>query len=473
MVNNKQLNYIHEKTLDILENTGVIFNHKETLDMFKRHGIKVNGNKAYFKPKLVETCLKSVPSSFKLNGRNPNNSVIVGDGNPTVCVAPSGSLYIQEKDGPRRAAGAKDFVNFVKLVNDSPYLMVNGGALVIPKDVESEAINAFMMAASLFYSDKPLRGFSSGMENAKESIEMAKIVFGEKISKGILIGMASVNSPLHYDKENIEGIREYVINDQPIGITACSLAGSSTPVTLAGTLAVNNAEVLAGIVMTQLLKPGAPVIYGNTSSIVDMKSMLLALGSAESSLIINGAKQLAAYYGIPCRSGGALTDAKYPDVQAGYESMMHIFTTLTSNVDYATQTAGVLDSFMTLSYEKFIIDEEIGMMVKRLIKGFDVSEETIPMDLINERGPGGFYLDSEHTFKNFKSEFATPVVSNRGNYKNWKMGENDALTKAQNVWRDRLESYVKPEMDKACQNCLKQYLDEKYGDYIMKMLGEL
>lgn len=292
-------------------------------------------------------------------------------------------------------------------------------------------------------------GLTTGTKASRECIEMAKIVMNG-LHENIILGMANFNSPLYYDENMADGIIEYSKQKQPIGIACCGMAGFTAPVTMAGMLAVNNAEVLSGIILSQLVNPGNPVIYGNTSTVASMKTMGLILGAPETSVIISASAQLAKYYKMPFRSGGGLTGAASNNIQAGYESMMSLFATYLSETDYVLQATGILDNFTSISYEKFIIDEEIGQMINRYMRGVEVNTDTLAYETIEEIGPCGNYLVSDHTIDNFKNELWEPLLLNQKD-------NAGIIHVAQNICKKRLDQYIKPDLEEKIESKLAVY----------------
>jgi trimethylamine--corrinoid protein Co-methyltransferase len=239
------------------------------------------------------------------------------------------------------------------------------------------------------------------------------------------------------------------------------MAGSTGPVTLAGVLAMQSAELLAGIVLTQMISPGTPVIFGSTSTNIDMKSGALCIGSPELSQMVAAHAQLARYYGIPSRSGGALTDASSPDAQAGFESMMALLTTANSGVDFVLHSAGILSAYLAFSYEKFVLDDEMCGMVRRLRRGFVVSPETLAYDVIAKVGSGGNYLMEDHTVERCRSEFWKPGVCDRGGLEAWMGGgRRDAVARARTRWQKLVRDHKDPELDPIICHQLQAYLHE-------------
>jgi trimethylamine--corrinoid protein Co-methyltransferase len=293
-------------------------------------------------------------------------------------------------------------------------------------------------------------------------MEMASILFGEDLhDKPVTISLINSLTPLGYSDEMIEALIECVRWRQPVVIAALAMAGSTSPVTLAGTLAVQNAELLAGVTLTQMISPGTPVVYGSTSTNIDMRSGALALGGPELSQMIAAHVQLARYYGLPSRSGGSLTDASYPDAQAGWESMLSLLTTVSLGVDFVLHAAGILSSYLAFSYEKFVLDDEMCGMVRRFGRWFEVSPETIAYDVIAKVGSGGNYLMETHTLKRCRTEFWQPSLSDRGGLEAWMAGgRQDAVARARVRWQRLVAEHEDPPLDETVAHQLHAFVEE-------------
>ncbi|ATW27817.1 trimethylamine methyltransferase family protein [Candidatus Formimonas warabiya] len=438
-INRDELERIHEASLHILERTGVIFENSSVLEVFKKAGAKVEGTRVFLSPNIVGEALRNCPQKITVAGKDRQKEICLGGGNK-YCVNFNGAVYVDDLKKGRRKSTSEDYVNFVKLSQDSDMFQVVGGPIVEPHDIPQETHAAFMALCHLTLSDKPLLGLSVNGSFAKESLTMTKQVFqGE--NNYYVIGMPCIRAPLYFDNDVVDVILAYLEEKQPIILGTCGVTGLTAPVTLAGTLAVNNAEVLAAIALTQLLSPCSPVIYGNIAMAGDMKTMRTAVGAAETSLLTNVASQMAKYYHLPCRAGGTLSDAMAVDVQAGYESMLGLFTAFSYDSDLIVHSAGLLECLMTASYEKFIIDEEIYYLVKRFSRGIDLNSDSFALDVIDQQGPGGHFLSCEHTFSKFKEELSIPLVSNRLSYETWHLDETTVLDRAHEIWQKRLNEY--------------------------------
>jgi trimethylamine--corrinoid protein Co-methyltransferase len=240
------------------------------------------------------------------------------------------------------------------------------------------------------------------------------------------------------------------------------MAGSTGPVSLAGALSLQNAEVLAGICLAQSIRSGAPVVYGSTSALAYMQSASLSIGNPECAIFTSASAQLARYYGIPSRGGGGLTDAKELDAQAGYESMMTLFAASLSGINFVLHAAGILQNFMAMSYEKFVMDEEIGAMILHYLKGMDMgAEEKFAYDAIKKVGPGGEFLTSEHTRTYFKSESFFPRISDRRPFDLWANPYVSIEERARAKWQSTLANYTPPELDAAKKEELEAFVAKR------------
>jgi trimethylamine--corrinoid protein Co-methyltransferase len=273
------------------------------------------------------------------------------------------------------------------------------------------------MRQTIEMSDKPLVGLSQDARIAADSIEMARWAAGDD-NPHFVIGVVDALSPMAWDEKMLSALMVYAQKAQPCIVTACSMAGMSSHIRLAETLVQNHAEILAGIVLAQLLHPGTPVVYGNTSVIADMRTMIPAPGSPEFALMTVAAVQLARLLGLPCRAGGGLTDAKEVDAQAGIEAAVNLMVTEMIRPDLLLQGVGLLESFATISYDKWIMDEEIIDRICRITRGIGAPGGDA-VDAIGQTGPGGNYLMHPSTLTGFRTEHFIPHVSDRSSYNRW------------------------------------------------------
>lgn len=456
----RDIEKIHATSMEILEKTGVEILHKEAIRIFEENGARVEKNRVYLSSDIIERMLDKVPTSFTLHARNSVNDVVIGD--DTSVLAPGyGAPFVTDLDKGRRKSTFADYVNLTKLASVSEHLDVLGGVLVEPNDISDELRHARMFYAGAKYSDKCLMGSSMGAKKAHDCLEMARILFGEEEiidDKAVVISLINTNSPLKYDYRMLGAMIEYAKHNQPLAITSGAMAGTTAPMSLAGTLVLENVEILTGIVLTQMLSPGAPVLYGPGASITDMKTAGMAIGSPEYAKLIGAGAQLARFYNLPCRASGALTDSNLTDTQAGYESMMTLMSGVNHGLNFIIQAAGILDGFMTMSYEKFIVDDEILGMITNYQKGIEVNETTIAKEVITEVGPGGHYLSTDHTLKHMR-DFRNPMLSKRDSYKD----KDDLIStskRANKKWKNILTDYEEPYLDSIIEKRLVNYIED-------------
>jgi trimethylamine--corrinoid protein Co-methyltransferase len=292
-----------------------------------------------------------------------------------------------------------------------------------------------MIYTAMKNSAKPFMGSAMGAQAARDSIQMASILFGshdQLADKPRMISIMGSLTPLKYDERMLGAMMEYARAGQPQLVGALVIAGATGPVTLAGTLALQNAEILAGIVLTQLVREGTPVVFSGSSSNAEMRSGALSIGSPEMAINASATAQMARYYKLPVRGGGAVSDAKVPDAQAAYESMMSLLMAQVSGVNFVLHSAGILESYSCMSYEKFVIDDEMCGMVKRIKKDYAVTADTLALDVIEKVGPGGHFLDKDHTFDHFREEFFRPLLSNRAKFDGWQAGGSTPVSDTAN-----------------------------------------
>jgi trimethylamine--corrinoid protein Co-methyltransferase len=293
---------------------------------------------------------------------------------------------------------------------------------------------------------------------------MSSILFGGRANiekTPALLALVNVNSPLRYDDRMLGALMTYAEANQPVIATPFLMAGAMSPMGLAGTIAQQTAEALAGIALIQLIRPGAPCIYGSFLTNIDMQSGSPAFGTPESAMGILASAQMARHYRIPFRGGGALTSSKSPDAQAAYESMMCLWPTVMGGVHFVLHAAGWLESALLASYEKFIIDvEALRMFEWILTKGIPFDDEGFAMDGIREVGPGGHHLGSEHTMRNYRTGFYRPWISSTENYDRWqRMGSRTADKVANEKWKQLLTDYKDPGIDSAVDEQLKAFIE--------------
>lgn len=463
-----QVQAVHDHTIKILEEIGVEFGYEPALEVFRKCGLRVEGQRVYFTREFIEEQVKKAPAQFTLHARNPEHNLTCG-GDNIIYMPGYGAPFVHEADGNRRNATMEDYDNFVKLAGASQNLHMTGGNVVEPTDVDDRIRHLKMINSHITNSDKCFMGSASGREKAQDSIELAALLFGGKDvirEKPALICLINSVTPLKYDDRMLGALMAYAEAKQPVVIAALVMSGSTGPATLAGALALQNAEVLAGITLAQSITPGTPVVYGSTSAITDMGTGSLSIGNPENALFTSASAQLARFYGVPCRGGGGLTDAKIADAQAGFESMMVLMAASTTGINFVLHTAGILQYYMSMSYEKFMVDDEIAGMILRYLKGFDFTEDKFAVDVICEVGPGGHFLTQKHTRKNHKVEMRRPVLSDRQSYDGWAKDKLDTNDRAGRRWQDVLAAYQPPAVEPAVEQAIGEFIEKRSAELL-------
>ena len=460
-----QVEQIHEAALTILSETGIQFNNEAAVTYFRQAGARIEENRVYLRRDLIEHCLDTAPTQYTLKARNPKNSVTIG-GNQCAVMPGGGPAYVRDLAGVRRPGTLADVENFARLSAMSPEVHVIARKAVEAQDVPVALRHLECWRAGLILADKPIQsGFVGGQAEAEDALQMLALAFGEEAAiDGTPVAHCSVNanSPLLYDAPMLESLLAFARYGQPILISPFVMAGVTGPTTLAGTLAQHNAEVLAGIALTQLIRPGTPVLYGTASSNVDMRNANPAIGSPESALSIAVCTQLARYYNLPCRGGGALTDSPLPDAQSNYERMFTLLMSILSGVNFLMQGVGILESYLTISYEQFVIDLELLAMIRHLMEPFEISAETLALDTIKAVGPGGHYLEAPHTIRHYRQAHFLPQISLRQPYEQWEAeGAKDAVQRANERCREMLAGYIQPPLDIAKADALHNFVEKR------------
>ncbi len=457
---------IHDTSMKLLAEVGVQFPYEPALAAFQKHGVKTDGQRVYLSEDQVMNALASAPEQFTIHARNPERSVTVGrsgyEGTPVF--APGyGAPFLVDAAVGKRPPTMDDYHNLVKLAHALPNQDMSGHLIVEPEVADADTVHVRMLHAHMVHSDKAFIGSAAGKIGALHTMEMARILFGEDLKdKAVCISLINSLTPLGYSTEMLEALVEYAGVGQPVVVAALAMAGSTSPITLAGTLATQTAELLAGITLAQLINPGTPVIFGSTSTNIDMKSGALAIGSPELSQMIAAHGQLARFYKLPSRSGGALTDASYPDAQAAFESMLSLTTTVHSGVDFVLHAGGILSSYLAFSYEKLVLDDEMCGMIRRFKQGIVVDDDTLAYDVIAKVGPGGNYLMEMHTVKRCRKEFWKPDLCDRGGLEAWmQAGKPTAVDRARARWQQLVAEHEDPPLDGITARQLQEYVEAK------------
>ena len=448
----------------ILDKIGVEFRGDQTaLDLFAQAGARVYGERVRFEPGHVRALCATAPAEFQLHARDPAKTVTLG-GNNVVLMPGYGSPFVSDLAKGRRYASLEDFRNFVKLAYSAPALHHSGGTVVEPTDIPVNKRHLDMMLAHLTLSTKPFMGSVTATDRARDSIEMARIVFGEILDRqAVMQANINVNSPLIYDDTMSSALRIYAEAGQCICVSPAIFAGAMGPLSPAAVAAQTLAEAMVGIALAQLVRPGCPVVFGSFHSTMNLRTGALTFGSPEANLTTMALTQLGRRLGVPVRSGGGqITSSNAPDGQAMQDSTGAMWSTLLSGAHQVWHAAGWLEGGLVMSYEKFIMDlDHCGAMLK-LLQGFDTDDEAFGRDAYFETGPGENFLSTSHTLRHYRTANFEPQIPDAGPFETWV--ENGALTADQRAtakWRQMLNDYQQPEMEPETQAALEAFVSAR------------
>lgn len=464
VLNEVQMNLLHESTVEILETVGVEFELDQALQIFAQNGAKIEGSRVFISRTMLEQAIEAAPSSFTFHGRNENQSILVGIGQSRPHIEPShGPVFAHDIEHGRRKGCIEDLVNFYKLAQASSICDISGAIPVEPSDLSTSERWDRIHAEMIRHTDKPLRFVVGERNQVIRSFEMLETVVGTTgWLKDHTAAMVAINalSPLAYDKVPLETMITYAEHGQAVTVLSCALAGISAPISLMGTAAMTNAEMLAGLTLLQLVNPGTPYIHSPGSAMPNLQNGQYVTGSPQSNLINIALLEIAIErYKLPTRTMAGMTDAKTCDAQAGYETMQNIMQSLLGGAHIINETLGVLDCIMTNSYEKFVMDEEMISRVFTMMNGVQAEPEDFMLDAIKEIGPKGSYLTHLSTFKNFKSAWR-PTVSIWEDHAKWeKNGSQDVVLRANTRYKEILANSPDTTLNSEQEDALNAFIN--------------
>src|SRR2546423_2571847 len=434
----------------ILTDVGVSFDHPEALALLRAAGQRIDGDVVFLDPEFVLEQVGRAPAAFDLQARNPEQSVHVG-GETMVFASVYGCPFVREGE-VRREATMDDFERLVKLSHAFPQIDSPGGVICEPGDRPLDSRHLDMTFALQTIADKPYFGSVTSGANARDSIRMTEILFGgrEPIeATPALLAIVNVNSPLRYDERMLAALLEYARAGQAPIITPFLLMGAMAPVSIPAAIAQQTAEAFAGIALTQLVRPGCPVVLGSFLSNTDMQSGSPGFGGPESAIGLLCTGQLARHYGLPWRAGGGgLTSSQTVDAQAAYDALNTMLPAFLSGANLVMHAAGWLESGLVSCFEKFIVDIELLRVLREGVTPLRVDEERAAFCAPVEVGQGGHFLGCEHTLERFRTCFYRPLLSSTENFERWKSkGGRDAAVRAGEIWREALAAYEQPPLD--------------------------
>ena len=449
----------------ILQEIGVEFRgDAEALQIWKDAGADINGERVRIPNGLCKKLIQdNAPAEFTQHARNPQRSVRIG-GKNTVLVPAYGSPFVLDLDKGRRYATIEDFRNFVKLAYSTPFLHHSGGTICEPVDLPVNKRHFDMVYTHMRYSDKPFMGSVTAPERAQDTVDMAKVLFGEEFvqKNTVIVSLINANSPLVWDATMTGALKVYARNNQACVVSPFCISGAMSPVTVAATASQLYAEALSGMAFAQLLRPGAPVVFGTFSSSMSMQSGAPTFGTPEPQLVLYIVAALARRLGVPFRSGGGLTSAKIPDAQAAFEAANTLQHAMLAGVNFMLHTSGWLEGGLSMGYEKFIMDIDQAGMIHDFLNGVDLSENGQAMAAIREVGPGQHFLGCDHTRANFETAFFRSSVADNNSFEQWEAdGSLDTAQRANQIWKKMLNDYDMPPIDPAVDEALLAFIGQR------------
>ena len=461
---NEALEIIEANAELILEEIGVDFpDNPPALELWKQAGADVQGVRVRIPKGLANQLCKSAPSSFIQYARNSERNVEIG-GRNLVFAPVYGPPFVRDATGGRRYATIEDFHKFVKLGYMSKWLHHSGGTVCEPTDLPVNKRHLDMVYAHIKFSDKPFMGSVTDPSRAEDSVTMAQIVFGKEfIEQNVAItSLININSPLTFDSVMMGALEVYARANQATIISPFIVGGAMAPVSVVGTLTQVLAEVQAGIAYSQLIRPGAPVIFGAFVTSIDMNSGAPTFGTPEASQILYGAGQLARRMNLPFRSGGSLCSSKLPDAQAAFETSVTLNAALLGGVNFMLHACGWLEGGLVSSFEKFVMDADQLGALHKMAEGISIDENSQALDAIREVQPGGHYLGCEHTQENYKTAFWRSDLLDYRPFETWQeSGAPDTVALANAKVEQSLMNYQQPILDDAIDEELTEFIKHK------------
>jgi trimethylamine--corrinoid protein Co-methyltransferase len=452
ILNEEALQIIEANAETVLEEIGVNFvENPDALRRWREAGADVKGERVHIPRGLARKLVSTAPKTFTQHARNPERNVEIG-GRNLVLAPVYGPPFVRDMEGGRRYATLEDFQNFVKLGYMSKWLHHSGGTVCEPTDVPVNKRHLDMLHAHMTLSDKPFMGSVTAPERARDSVEMAEILFGGLNGRTVMTSLVNINSPMTFEANQAAIVSPFIVG------------GAMSPVTVAGTLTQVLVEVLAGVAYSQLIRKGAPVIAGAFVTSTDMASGAPTFGTPEASLVTYGAGQLVRRMGLPFRSAGAFCGSKLPDAQAAYESANSLNMGLLSGVNFMLHACGWLEGGLVSSYEKFVMDADQLGVLHSIARGIDMSENGLAMDALRYVGSGqaSHYLGTDHTQANFRTAFWKTDLLDYKPFETWdEEGGRDTVALASERVKKLLADYQKPAIEAGVEEALAEYVAKK------------
>ncbi len=464
---------IHQASLTVLSDVGIDVLHPAARAHFIAAGATLGTEstgdpiRVRFDPEMVEHAIATCPAQFQLHSREPNRTVRFGADN-VVFSAVASPPNASDLAGGRRTGNNDDFQNLVRLSQHLNAIQVHGGYPVEPADIHPSVRHLHATYDLLTLSDKPINAYSLGLERNLDTLEMARIARGVDhdtlLREPSIFTIINTSSPLRLDDPMCQGIITYAEHNQISVITPFTLAGAMAPVTVVGAVVQQNAEALAGMTLAQLVRPGAPVMYGGFTSNVDMKSGSPAFGTPEfmKSALLGG--QMARRYGVPYRSSN-VNAANAVDAQAAWESVFSLWGAIMGGANLVFHGAGWMEGGLRASFEKMVIDADLIQMVANFLQPLIVDDASMALEAIADVGPGGHFFGTQHTQDRYRNAFFAPMVSDWRNFESWdEAGAPTADVKAAELCRTLLAEYQPPPIDDTVKDQLEAFVERRVAE---------
>jgi len=462
----EQIVRLDAASMAILEDVGVVFRDPIALEDWKRAGADVRGETVHLDRALVRELIATIPETFTYHARDPKKNLPFGRDH-AIFVPMTGAPYLRDLEDVRRNPTLDDLANFHKLSHMLPSLHSSAHHIVEPYDHPISQRHLRITYSSMKYSDKTFMGMTTSPKNAEDVLEMCAILFGDAFLEEhpVVTGNCNGNSPLVWDETMLGAMRAFARRNQPVLCSPFVLGGANTPASVAPTVAQLNAEALSALAYTQVIRKGAPAIYGHYLSTVSMKSGAPMAGTPEISLMNFMIGQMARFYGVPWRTSTTLGGAKTFDAQAGYESAMTLNAVLMSGANYMWHAAGWNEAGMHCSMAKFIVDAEVCAMGYRMAEGPRWDDFDAALAAVADVGPGGHYLGHPHTLENFQRAFFMPEMFDNNSIEQWQAeGSVEITERALDRARALLKEYEEPKLDPGVDEALRDYIARRERD---------
>ena len=459
-MDSEQIARIDAASMHILENVGVHFRDPIALEDWRRAGAKVVDETVYLDRNLVRELIQTIPETFTYHARNPANNLPFGRDH-AIFIPMTGAPFLRDLDDVRRNPTLEDLANFHKLAHMLPAMHSSAHHIVEPYDHPISQRHLRITYSSMKHSDKTFMGMTTSPKNAEDVMDMCAILFGDEFMEThpVVTGNCNGNSPLVWDETMLGAMRAFCKRNQPVLCSPFVLGGANTPASVAPTVAQLNAEALSALAYTQVIRKGAPAIYGHYLSTVSMKSGAPMAGTPEISLMNMMIGQMARFYGVPWRSSNTLGGAKTFDAQAGYESATTLMALQMAGTNYMWHSAGWNEAGMHCSMAKFVVDAEQCAMAYRMAQGIRWDDFDEGISAVGDIGPGGHYLGHPHTLENFQRAFFMPELFDNNSIEQWQAeGAVEVNERALKYTRDMLNAYEEPKLDEAVNEALLDYI---------------